>query len=61
MGDDFYGNYQREYAKCFNRLLSTRVLGPNAVTLTMEQILHFDFKGTKVGFYLLVVACTPDH
>jgi hypothetical protein len=21
MGDDFYGNYQREYTKCFNRLL----------------------------------------
>jgi hypothetical protein len=45
MGDDLYGNYQREHTKCFNGLLSARVLGPYAVRLTMEQILHFDFKG----------------
>jgi hypothetical protein len=58
MGDDFYRSYQREYTKCFNRLLSARILGRSfAVRLTMEQILHFDFKGpSKVGLYLLVAS-----
>jgi hypothetical protein len=30
---------------------------PYAVTSTMEQIPQCDFKGTKVGFYLLVASC----
>jgi hypothetical protein len=62
MGDDFYGNYQREYTKCFNGLLSTRVLGPYAVTLTMEQILHFDFKGPpKSVFTARWLPALDDH
>jgi hypothetical protein len=61
MGDDFYGNYQRKHTKCFSGLLSARVLGPYAVTFTMEQILHFDFKGTKVGLYWSLRHSRADH
>jgi hypothetical protein len=63
MGDDLYGNYLREYAKCFNRLLSAAFwVDPYAVRLTMEQILHFDFKGQREsGFTCRWSPALADH
>jgi hypothetical protein len=39
MGDDFDGNYQREYTKCFNRLRSAPRSGSGGVGQLVEKHL----------------------